>query len=515
MDPISSPALDETALQEALEAEAAYERIWLPPEPWWAALRADKSAVAASLQRSLARGHRWPRSEVVHVRKPGHGIRPVSLMSPEVRVLYRAIAAAIVPVADRVERTAEDYAAFVVEPIKAAYDHQGGLRRIGDSKYSHIVITDVAAFYQYIDHAILREELDLAGADIELVDALVDLLGDIEGRSYGLPQRSAPSDWLAEYYAQRISRWVVRDGFDVWRYSDDFRIGCRSYPEALRAIESLARAARDVGLVLNDQKTVAATFLGYLTHNANVEVHDASAEIDPSDVEAAVSGDYPPDDDDQAVAEATATIARVWDPGEPSDDGWVVDEFTDVEDRWSVRLLDSDQHRAVRRALNTLTRHRDPAAVGALLSLLTYQPAMTHRLVIYAVEVADMDPEGVTTFFERATTRLSLNEWQRVWMAYGVRSAAIAPTEAELGRWLVQQIVERPDSLAAAEAAVALASRGETTFDVVDGRLRTSSPDVAAWYLQAIAILAQAGLASADQVGALKSTSAIARAILR
>jgi hypothetical protein len=395
-----------------------------------------------------------------------------------------------------------------MDPIRAAYNYQTGLRRVGASKYSHILIADIAAFYQYVDHSILRDELDLVMADITLVDALIDTLGDIEGRSFGIPQRSAPSDWISEFYIARLERSIVRDGFDVWRYSDDFRIGCSSYSEALRAIESLSRAARDIGLVLNDQKTAAPSFFTYLIHNLDVEIHDASAQIDPSDVEAAVSSDYAPDDDDQAAAEADQTIARLWDPDDH--------EGLQGEEQWNLRKLNADQHREVRRALNTLTRCSDERAMPCLLSILAYQPAMTHRVVRYAEALSGQVTGLVQDFFGKAITRLSLNEWQRAWIAYGLRACSVPiDRRSREAIWLLEQLTTRPNSLSASEAAITLSEGGLVDFKTIDDLLRFVSPDFAPWYLHAIAILRPGSKSDSSQIAALRQSSAIAAAILR
>lgn len=508
MDPLDSPALDEDALIEALEAEAQYQRYWLPPEPWWDALVADKASLAKAVQRKLQRGARWPRSEVVDVRKPGHGIRPVSLMSPEVRVAYRAIVSAVIPPEARADRSAARYAEFVTEPVRAAFDNVAGFQFIADSKYSHVVIADVAAFYEYIDHAVLRDEFDLAGANISLVDGLLGLLADIEGHGFGIPQRSAPSDWISEYYAARVERWVVRDGFDTWKYSDDFRVGCTSYAEALRAIESLSRGARDVGLVLNDRKTATPSFLTYLMHQSGSEINEASVSIDPSDVEAAVSSDYSPDDEDQAVEEADQTLQKLWEPndqGEP----WTAQ-------LWDLRKLDGDQHRAVRRALNTLTKHADPRGLPQLLSILVFQPAMTHQVMGYASAVAQVDESAVAALFDVAIAKVSLNEWQRAWVAYGIRSCEVEVSQDdERFDWLQRQLVERPGSLSAAEAAVTLAGLGHVGFELLEGLLRSASDDIAPWYLHALGVLNAAGSVPGQQLAALRGSSAVAAAILK
>ena len=79
----------------------------------------------------------------------------------------------------------------------------------------------------------------MKGQDYELVNALMQLLEETQGRAYGLPQLLDPSDRLSEVYIDRVERALIRAGFHTWRYNDDFRIGCRDYPETLDAIEHL------------------------------------------------------------------------------------------------------------------------------------------------------------------------------------------------------------------------------------------------------------------------------------
>jgi len=507
MDPLESSALEIGQLAAALEAEANYDRVWLPPEPWWESLVKDQETFTAAIRRQVLRGTKWSRSSVVDARKPGHGTRPISVMSADARVLYRAIVSALVPEDERPDRSAEGYANFVLQPIRAAFENESAPIHLADSKYSHVLVTDIAAFYQYIDHGILRDEFDLAGKDIKLVDGLIGLLADLQGRSFGIPQRSQPSDWVSEIYAARVERWAIREGFDVWRYSDDFRVGCLTYSDALRAIESLSRATRDCGLALNDQKTATPTFWTYLNRNAGVEVDDLAMEIDPSDVEAAVSSEYVPEDDDQAIAEASAVIDHLWDPE--------TDEEPVGEDDWDLRTLTPEQHRAVRRALSTLTRFADPTALPLLASLLAYQPALTHLVIGYAKAMAAVDAP-VRPFFDVAVTKVSLNEWQKAWIAYGIRACAVRLTSrSSTTLWLLSLLNARPDSLPAAEAAVTLSAANLVSFHTIESLFLSVSADFSAWYLQAIANLRELGKVSAQQAGALRPLSPLAHSILR
>jgi hypothetical protein len=303
-----------------------------------------------------------------------------------------------------------------------------------------------------------------------------------------------------------LERWAIRDGFEVWRYSDDFRIGCTSYSEALRAIESLSRAARELGLILNDEKTATPSFTTYYLHNVGVEIHDSDP-IDPSDVEAAVTTDYVPDDDDQAIEEARGNIDLLWDRDSRS---------VRAADDWDLRSLDPHQHRAVRRALSTLTKHADPHALPTLLSILTYQPALTHKVIDYAASVAPDAADDVEQFFDRVIGRLSLTEWQRAWVAYGMRACNVSLTghQQRVG-WLKARLSGDPASLSAATATVTLAEAGLVDFAAVEGRLRHVSDDLAPWYLHALKLInAQTGTHH-DQVAALRQFSGAADAILR
>jgi hypothetical protein len=87
------------------------------------------------------------------------------------------------------------------------------------------------------------------------VSLAVELLGETSGRQFGLPQLSSVSDVLADVYIAPMRRHLVRSGFQVWSYADDFRVACRSYDEALRALEAADEGARLLGLVLNELKT--------------------------------------------------------------------------------------------------------------------------------------------------------------------------------------------------------------------------------------------------------------------
>ncbi len=114
----------------------------------------------------------------------------------------------------------------------------------------------MTACYEYIDHGILAREVLARTGDADAVEALTDLLAGLMGRSFGLPQQSESSDVLADAYLSIVERRLLRQGLTVWRYNDDFRIAVDSWSAALNAVDALERACREVGLALNDLKTV-------------------------------------------------------------------------------------------------------------------------------------------------------------------------------------------------------------------------------------------------------------------
>lgn len=497
--------IGETALAAAIDAEAAFPRNFLPPEPYWTAIVQHKAQFAGAVKRDLERGRIWPAGHVVDVRKPGHGVRPVPILSPEARVLYRALAEACVPVTSRPDRSSEAYAEFVVGPIKSGFSQlPQGPRKIGDSRFAYVMISDVAAFYQYVDHELLRSELDMIGAPIAAVDALLDILGEVQQRAFGLPQRSEPSDWLSEIYAARLDRWLARRGLEHWRYNDDFRVGCGNYSDALHAIEVLSAAARDSGLVLNDEKTATPRFFTYLVNYSNVDVHTVSDEIDPADVEAAVlTTEYAPEDDDEALDDAREVVDRLFVPGLSTSTHPEPIDLTGVS---------HDDHRSIRRAINTLARLEDDHGLPVLLDLLAYQPGMTHLVVRYAERIAPRTPD-VEDVFDFAIAKLSLTDWQRAWVAYGYR-ACDAAIHGSRQQWLTTLVAQDAATYSAAEASVTLARAGLLKMPFIEDRIRRAPTALSPWYLVAASELNAQGAATQSAITALQAVSPTARAVL-
>lgn len=88
----------------------------------------------------------------------------------------------------------------------------------------YIVTADIASCYELIDHALLGQELLVQTGNSPLAEALLTLLRETSGRSYGIPQQCSASDLLAEVFLDKLERSLHQRGLTVSRYNDDFRL---------------------------------------------------------------------------------------------------------------------------------------------------------------------------------------------------------------------------------------------------------------------------------------------------
>lgn len=113
-------------------------------------------------------------------------------------------------------------------------------------------------------------------------------------------------------------------------------------------------------------------------------------------------------------------------------------------------------------------------------------------------------------------SRLSLNEWQRAWVAHGLRACGVEiSSQPQRKAWLDARLAGDPQSLSAAVAAVTLADAGSIEFGYIERRLRLVPDDLSPWYLHALATLASRTPDHHQQVSALRHSSGVAAAILR
>lgn len=148
---------------------------------------------------------------------------------------------------------------------------------------SFVVIADVADFFPRLYTHRIENALDTAlGIGHMHGKALKDLINHWAGAySYGIPVGSAASRIIAEVTIADIDQLLLSEGIQYVRYSDDFRVFCKSEAEAYRALTLIARALiENHGLTLQQHKTKIVpiqTFRSdYLRENEKREIDTLS-----------------------------------------------------------------------------------------------------------------------------------------------------------------------------------------------------------------------------------------------
>jgi hypothetical protein len=502
---LASPLIKRLGLAAAVKDEAQAQRSLVPPEPGWDRLEANSTKIEQYVANILK--EEWiPAAErEVGARKAGHGIRPIAYWGPTERVVYRALTRLATKPFPALDRSPEAYLKFVKAPLEyaaALEDKKHPSDPLGfflfDTPVEYVVKSDITSFYQYIDHSILADELLTHGAEFEAVQALVELLGEVQGRSYGLPQLLDASDALSEIYIDRVERSLLRAGLAVWRYNDDFRIACNSYSDTLAAVELLDRAARAAGLMISEGKTVTYGLGTYLINTFGLEITEPNQLIELNEVEAVI-GDYTDNfhDDDGTAAAEFIRGARV---GESSDGGVNLKEAT------------TDQVRLLRRAFGALTAKNDAAVIGSLDDIAAYVPSLTPDLSRYMMAVHAIAPDVTAEAIDRLVAKLSMNDWQRLWFLQvardiGALSTGTREIASRLRLWVTDcRLAARSEPVRAA-ATMTLAAAELLELDDALKDLDIGANALLPYYVRACALVAT----SAGTTEATKRLDAVAR----
>jgi hypothetical protein len=284
-----------------------------------------------------------------------------------------------------------------------------------------------------------------------------------------------------------VERDIVRRGFEVWRFNDDFRVAAEDYAEAIRAIESLHQAAQSVGLTVSDYKTRTRFTWKYAFEYADVGIDEAMAEVDRGDVEMVVT-DYSDADSEFTQSNAEALINSLI---MPDSTDLADDEVDDDDERIRLGSLTSRDLRELRRALNTLARGRSPVGLDKAVALFTYAPPLTPRISYYLTRLYEVAPERVTDVISEIIGEHShsMSEWQALWIVHTLRVTAIDSSNRELVAWLNTQRERGQLRLLGAEAWLALAEIGHASFSELDRALRDEPEVFHQWYLSGLSAL--------------------------
>ncbi|MCU1498515.1 MAG: hypothetical protein JWM47_2468 [Acidimicrobiales bacterium] len=482
----------------ALSEEAARSSTFLPPTPGLTELAEFGSdRLSTWLENQLRSGLNAQAMILVNARKPSHTTRPVPVLGIAERVTYRAVVNLLLGDEAAPERGSVAFANFIQMPLtylreKATAGHPGQIgltygQLLNNPEVQYVVTSDISAFYQYIDHGVLAAELMRRSNEFGSIEVLIELLGSLSGRGFGLPQQNESSDRLSECIGELLLGALGRARFPAWRFNDDFRVGATSFAHALEAIEVLDEAARGLGLVVNDSKTRVFKIRTYFTDTLNVDADEPVA--DP----------------------ATGEDAEDW-----------VDEYTelfeDVEN--AAVLVDAMATQAVsndfkgfgspavsrlRRALYMLGDEGNSVALRYLAVLAGFAPSATPSIARYLSAIGQVQPRLVMAAIRPMLDSQSLSEWQLAWLSHVIAELPPVPDlQAEVGDKLAALNATSRSPLLRATSALAASNLGSIDVVLLERMLLLEPSPMMPWYLAGVYRQSAASVPAERVLGGLR-----------
>lgn len=489
----------EIDVDAVVEAELSSWNKLLPPRWGDRALVGAEPQVVSWFTSLTKREIQVDQEEVLLARKLGRGARPLTMLGLKERLLYRGAVSLVEALTGRPDRSREAYVAFQVAPLQSE-----------DCRY--VLKTDIAAYYQYIDHERLVDEVVAQTGDDLAVTVAVDLLRQATSRRFGIPQLSDVSDVLAEVYIDPLRRHISRAGYPVWRFTDDFRVACRSYQHALEVLEVVDHGARDLGLVLNELKTSTPRRLKYEASLTAVEDRERElfTSLDVEELEEPDFGDYGNlgwvgelDRPDVLLDESDFDEGEVGSTDDTDSPAMVSDAqlaaARKVLQLWEEEEEDEETQRAewaqvtarlLGRALRVLSIGHDTSALEHVAALLVYEPSLTPTISRYLHSCAGPHRRAARDTLDEVCRSGIVSPWQAVWVAYvaGELPKKRGGDDLPHVAWLREQL-QSPYPVLRAESAMALARRGLVGADTLRNLLPLLPPSHRPTILIALAAL--------------------------
>jgi hypothetical protein len=125
-----------------------------------------------------------------------------------------------------------------------------------DEKCNYVVFTDITGYYENIEISILISDIrELCGKsdELNLLSKILNMWA--HPRLKGIPQGYFASDVIAKLYLTTIDENLLKEGFNLLRYVDDYRFFVENELRAKQLIKRLAHLIHQRGLNLQSAKT--------------------------------------------------------------------------------------------------------------------------------------------------------------------------------------------------------------------------------------------------------------------
>jgi len=433
---IRESLLDELDLPGAVSAEVERGILEIPEQALDLSLANSEvqQRVAALVAASLLDGTDDQPADHIESSKPGGGFRTLELLPFASRVLYRALAEWALSRQPALKRTYERWIQMKDGPLE-----------LDSTRY--VVTADIASFYQYVDHDLLRTELVSQMGGATVAATLGEFLHGVMGRRFGLPQLSMASDVFSELVIDIMERRLLRKGVAIWRYNDDFRLAAASWREAQEGLAELVREARAIGLTLNDSKTFTRardTYERWIgssdrTWNAiegavNFDFQQARLELYSDDLPELTAADLSLEASDRALDLWADPVAR-----------------DQLAQEGSIHVL----RELLAISLVLMGAEHDTRALRVCRQALATERSVTEEIASYLTQVILIDQTLEELQEWLVDEELFLTPWQELWI---LTPLLAAPTlTKELREWVASRTADSLPGIVRARAALVLA----------------------------------------------------------